>query len=124
MASAMTTPVSSPVATPIKATQTDGPLDDTRGEREKGKVVDGERIKAELEFSVISRDYSAVQQMMTNMGNSGLFLAELRGQDLQKNERVTFTEYTFRLIYTPGYGYSNAAPPTETAQNLQGGNAQ
>ena len=85
---------------------------------------DGERIKAELEFSVISRDYSAVQQMMTNMGNSGLFLAELRGQDLQKNERVTFTEYTFRLIYTPGYGYSNAAPPTETAQNLQGGNAQ
>ena len=85
---------------------------------------DDERIKAELEFSVISRDYSAVQQMMTNMGNSGLFLAELRGQDLQKNERVTFTEYTFRLIYTPGYGYSNAAPPTETAQNLQGGNAR
>ncbi len=38
--------VSSPVATPIKATQTDGPLDDARGEREKGKVVDSERIKA------------------------------------------------------------------------------
>ena len=38
--------VSNPVATPIKATQTDGPLDDARGEREKGRVVEGERIKA------------------------------------------------------------------------------
>ena len=38
--------VSSPVATPIKATQTDAPLDDDRGEREKGRVVEGERIKA------------------------------------------------------------------------------
>ncbi|MFT3744174.1 MAG: hypothetical protein QM785_07760 [Pyrinomonadaceae bacterium] len=85
---------------------------------------DGDRIKAELEFSVISRDYPAINQMMANMANSGLFLAELRGQDLQKTERITYTEYTFRLIYTPGYGYSTAAPSTETAQNFQGGNAQ
>lgn len=85
---------------------------------------DGDRIKAELEFSVISRDYPAINQMMQNMANSGLFLAELRGQDLQKTERITYTEYTFRLIYTPGYGYSTAVPSTETAQNFQGGNAQ
>jgi Tfp pilus assembly protein PilN len=85
---------------------------------------DGDRIKAELEFSVVSRDYPAINQMMANMANSGLFLAELRGQDLQKNERLTFTEYTFRLIYTPGYGYSTGAPSTETAQNFRGGNAQ
>ncbi|MEQ1603385.1 MAG: hypothetical protein ABL999_00800 [Pyrinomonadaceae bacterium] len=85
---------------------------------------DGDRIKAELELGVISRDYPAIQAMIVNMNNSGLFLAELRGQDLQKNERVTFTEYTFRLIYTPGYGYSTATPSTETAQNFQGGNAQ
>lgn len=85
---------------------------------------DGDRIKAELEFSVISRDYPAINQMMQNMANSGLFFAELRGQDLQKTERITYTEYTFRLIYTPGYGYSTAAPSTETAQNFQGGNAQ
>lgn len=85
---------------------------------------DGDRIKAELELGVISRDYPAVMQMIERMNNSGLFLAELRGQDLQKNERVTFTEYTFRLIYTPGYGYSTSASETETAQNLQGGNAQ
>ena len=67
---------------------------------------DGDRIKAELDFGVISRDYPAVIAMIENMNNSGLFQAYLRGQDLQKNERVTYTEYTFRLVYTPGYGYA------------------
>jgi Tfp pilus assembly protein PilN len=78
---------------------------------------DGDRIKAELEFAVLSRDYPAVMDMIQKMNNSGIFQAELRGQDLQKNERVTFTEYTLRLVYTPAYGYSTAAPSTEVAQN-------
>ena len=67
---------------------------------------DGDRIKAELEFSVISRDYQSVDTMISNMNNSGVFQAELRSQDLQKNERVTFTEYTLHLLYTPAYGYA------------------
>lgn len=82
---------------------------------------DGERIKADLEFAVLSRDYPAVMDMIERMNNSGLFQAELRGQDLQKNERITFTEYTLRLIYTPAYGYS-AGPSTQIAQTGQGGN--
>jgi len=81
---------------------------------------DGDRIKADLEFGVLSKDYAAVASMIQNMNNSGLFLVELRGQDLNKTERMTFTEYTFRLIYTPGYGYSTAAPAMDVAQN-QGG---
>jgi len=81
---------------------------------------DGDRIKAELELGVISHDYPAVMSMIDNMNNSGMFQAELRGQDLQKNERVTFTEYTFRLIYTPGYGYA-VAPQNEVARNGEGG---
>ncbi len=81
---------------------------------------DGERIKADLEFAVLSKEYPSVMVMIQNMNNSGLFQAELRGQDLQKNERLTFTEYTFRLIYTPSYGYS-AAPAADIAQNNQGG---
>lgn len=80
---------------------------------------DGDRIKAALELGVISRDYGSVQAMIENMNNSGLFQAELRGQDLQQNERVTFTEYTFRVIYSPAYGYSTA-PAGDVAQN-QGG---
>ncbi|HEY0659014.1 MAG TPA: hypothetical protein VGD05_11100 [Pyrinomonadaceae bacterium] len=80
---------------------------------------ENERIKAELEFSVLSRDYQSVMTMIENMNSSGVFQAELRGQDLQKSERFTFTEYTLRLIYTPGYGYSTA-PTTDIAQT--GGN--
>lgn len=68
---------------------------------------DASQTRAELEFAVKSRDYAAVMAMMENMNNSGLFNVELRGQDLQSNERITFTEYTFRLIYTPSYGYAS-----------------
>lgn len=77
---------------------------------------DGDRIKAELELGVLSKDYGSVMRMIENMSNSGLFQAELRGQDLQQNERITYTEYTFRIIYTP-YGSAAAAPTTDLAQN-------
>lgn len=81
---------------------------------------DGDRIKAELEFAVISRDYPAVIGMIENMNNSGLFQAELRGQNLQKGERITFSEYTFRLVYTPTYSVI-AVPSVDVAQNQAGG---
>ncbi len=81
---------------------------------------DGDRVKAELEFGVLSRDYAAVMSMIDSMNNSGLFQAELRGQDLQKNDRMTYTEYTLRLIYTPAYGYSTA-PASDVAQTGNGG---
>ena len=81
---------------------------------------DGPKIKAELEFSVLSRDFQSVNSMIENMNNSGLFQAELRGQDLQQNERITYTEYTFRLVYSPTNNYA-AAPTTDIAQNQQGG---
>jgi hypothetical protein len=55
------------------------------------------------------------------MNNSGNFQAELRGQDLQKTERSTFTEYTLRLVYTPRSGYSTAAPASDVA-STQGAN--
>ena len=81
---------------------------------------DGDRVKAELDFGVLSRDYPAVMSMIANMNGSGLFQAELKGQDRQDNERGTFTEYTLHLVYTPAFGY---APTTanEVAQSEQGG---
>lgn len=82
---------------------------------------DGDRTKAELEFNVLSRDYQSVMTMIESMNNSGVFQAELRGQDLQKNERFTYTEYSLRVIYTPDYGYT-ATPPSDVAQTSQGGN--
>ena len=81
---------------------------------------DGDRIKAELELGVLSRDYQAVMGMIGTMNNSGIFKAELRGQDLQKSERTSFTEYTLRLIYTPPYGVP-VAPATDVAQAGEGG---
>ncbi len=80
---------------------------------------DGDQTKAELEFAVLSRDYQSVMTMIENMNNSGIFQAELRGQDLQKTESITYTEYTLRLIYTPRSSYSTA--PSDVAQTGQGG---
>ncbi|MBV9241971.1 MAG: hypothetical protein JO314_08180 [Acidobacteria bacterium] len=77
---------------------------------------DGDRVKADLELSILARDYGAIQAMLESMQNSGLFRAELRGQDFQKNERGSYTEYTFRVIYTPAYGVA-AQPTGEVAQN-------
>lgn len=84
---------------------------------------DGDRVKAQLEFGVISSNYQDVMGMIGAMNNSGLFQAEMKSQDRQQNERHTFTEYTLRLIYTPAYGYSTATSE-EVAQNPAGGNAQ
>ena len=84
---------------------------------------DGDRVKAELDFSVLSRDYAAVMSMIESMNNSGLFQAELRGQDLQKNDRMTYTEYTLRLVYTPAYGYASR-PAADVAQTGEGGTSR
>lgn len=80
---------------------------------------DGDRIKAELDFAVLSRDYQGVMTMISNMNNSGLFQVELRGQDRQQTERSTYTEYSLHLIYTPAYGYTTSS--SEVAQTDQGG---
>ena len=77
---------------------------------------DGDQVKAELDFGVLSRDYAAVMSMIDRMNNSGMFLAELRGQNRQKTERITYTEYSLRLVYTQSYGYSST-PASELAQN-------
>ncbi len=74
------------------------------------------RTKAALEFAVLSRDSASVLNMIERMNGSGIFQAELRGQDLQKNDRFTYTEYTLRLIYMPAYGYAPAVPTADIAQ--------
>jgi Tfp pilus assembly protein PilN len=79
------------------------------------------RTEAELQFSVLSRSYQSVVGMIDNMNSSGIFRAELRGQDLQRSESGDYTEYTLHLTYTPHY---NAAPQemdtTQSAQNSGG----
>jgi Tfp pilus assembly protein PilN len=86
----------------------------------KNVYSEGDQIRAELDFSVLSHDYPSVMEMIDRMNNSGLFQSELRGQDLQKTDRSTFTEYTLHVIYSPTYRISNG-PVTDIAQNSAGG---
>jgi len=78
---------------------------------------DGEKIKAELELGVLSRDYQAVISMIDSMNQSNTFQAELKGQDLQKNERVNYTEYTLHVIYSLNTG----RPESTTGDIAQSG---
>lgn len=80
------------------------------------KTADG-RTQAELDFAVLSRDYQSVLTMIERMNGSGGFQADLRGQDLQKSEHFSYTEYTLHLVYRPSGGYSVSAPPSDVAQN-------
>ena len=89
--------VSSPVATPIKATQTDRPLDDDRGEREKGRVVEGERIKA----SPLAKRIAA---------NKGVSLAGVTGTG--PNGRIVKADVEALSIAQPT---TTAAHPVPTA---------
>lgn len=85
----------------------------------KNVYSEGGQVRAELEFAVLSHDYASVGAMMDQMNNSGLFQAALRGQDLQKTDRTTFSEYTLRVIYSPTYRIPE--PTTDMAQNNAGG---
>lgn len=81
------------------------------------KTADG-RTQAELDFAVLSRDYQSVLTMIDRMNGTGAFRADLRGQDLQKSEYFTYTEYTLHLVYRPNTGYSDVpATPGDVAQN-------
>jgi Tfp pilus assembly protein PilN len=77
------------------------------------------RTEAELEFAVLSRNYQGVIGMIDNMNSSGIFRAELRGQDLQKSDSGDYSEYTLHLTYTPHYNVSvqQAENTTQTAAN-------
>ncbi len=81
---------------------------------------DGDRIKADLDVSVLSRDYQSVMALIANMNNTGVFQAELRGQNLQKTERITFTEYNLHIVYAPRI-YLPDSPDTQTELAQQGG---
>lgn len=83
---------------------------------------DGDRIRAELEFSVLSREYNGVAQLIDNMNNSGVFRAELRGQDLQKSDRLKFSEFTLHLIYTPTYTAPGASNESLMTRNEEAAN--
>lgn len=86
------------------------------------------RVQAELDFSVLSRDYESVMNMIDAMNSGGVFQAELRGQDLQKKEHFSYTEYSLRIVYTQPIGQpvapSSSSPSNDVASVTKQGGAQ
>lgn len=80
---------------------------------------EGEQLRAELDFSVLARDYQGVLEMIRRMNESGIFRASLRGQDLQKSDRFTYSEFTLKLVYSPRSGYAPAVQ-ADVARNESG----
>jgi Tfp pilus assembly protein PilN len=85
---------------------------------------DGDQIKAHLDFSVLSQNYQNVMNMIQRMNQTGIFRAELRGQDLQKDDRFTYSEFTLKLTYTPRYGYSTSPGINAAVSPPEGGTKQ
>ena len=59
--------------------------------------------------------------MIGTMNASGVFQAELREQNLQNNQKQTYSEFTLHLIYTPAYG---RAPSPGDLARVDGGAGQ
>jgi Tfp pilus assembly protein PilN len=74
----------------------------------------GGRTVADLELAVVAKSYSIVTDTMATMNQQGVFLPELRTQNLQKGKGEGGSEYELRVQYTPRSGY--AAPSVQPAR--------
>ena len=67
----------------------------------------GGQTVAQLDLAVFATDPSTISQMMTDWQQEGVFLAELRNQNLQKGRGEKGTEYELAVIYRAPAGYSS-----------------
>jgi len=67
----------------------------------------GGQTVAQLDLAVFATDPSTISQMMTDWQQEGVFLAELRVQNLQKGRGEKGTEYELAVTYSARAGYSS-----------------
>jgi Tfp pilus assembly protein PilN len=67
----------------------------------------GGQTVAQLDLAVFAKNPSTISEMMTAWQKDGVFLAELRNQNLQKGRGETGTEYELAVIYRARAGYSS-----------------
>jgi Tfp pilus assembly protein PilN len=67
----------------------------------------GGQTVAQLDLAVFATDPSTISQMMTDWQQEGVFLAELRNQNLQKGRGEKGTEYELAVIYRARASYSS-----------------
>jgi len=69
----------------------------------------GGQTVAQLDLAVFATDPSTISQMMTDWQQEGVFLAELRNQNLQKGRGEKGTEYELAVVYRARSSYSSEA---------------
>lgn len=67
----------------------------------------GGQTVAQLDLAVFSKNPSTIHDMIRAMHQEGIFLAEIRDQNLQKGRGETGTEYELAVIYRARAGYSS-----------------
>jgi Tfp pilus assembly protein PilN len=85
-------------------------------------IRDG-RMVADLEYAVISKSDTAVINMINEMNRTGVFQAELTGQDARKENGEAVTEWTMHVIYMQRVGMPTGEDKNSVAQtsNSNGG---
>lgn len=69
----------------------------------------GGQTVAQLDLAVFATDPATISQMMTDWQQEGVFLAELRNQNLQKGRGEKGTEYELAVTYRARASYSAEA---------------
>jgi Tfp pilus assembly protein PilN len=67
----------------------------------------GGQTVAQLDLAVFAKNPSTISDMMTAWQQEGVFLAELRNQNLQKGRGEAGTEYELNVIYRARTSYSS-----------------
>ena len=67
----------------------------------------GGQTVAQLDLAVFATDPSTISQMITDWQQEGVFLAEIRVQNLQKGRGEKGTEYELAVTYRARAGYSS-----------------
>jgi Tfp pilus assembly protein PilN len=67
----------------------------------------GGQTVAQLDLAVFAKEPATIHTMIRAMHQEGVFLAEIRNQQLQKGRGETGTEYELAVIYHARAGYSS-----------------
>ncbi|MEO6391859.1 MAG: hypothetical protein ABIP75_08410 [Pyrinomonadaceae bacterium] len=78
------------------------------------KQIEG-RTVADLQMSLMGKNYISVTGMISSMDRSGVFQTELTEQNLQKGDQKNLTEWTLHIIYRQRAGTPVASPAPVTS---------
>ena len=70
-------------------------------------TAQGDQTVATLDLAVFAKDPSIISNMISDMHKDGIFVMELRSQNLQKGRGEQGTEYEFDVIYRSRPGYAS-----------------